>query len=115
MSDPLVIARDPLMAALVDRLPVGVLIADRDGNLELANELTRAQLERHPIPALAWIIARVLLTGEMVRKEEVTCLAAHNEWRTLHVCAVPVREAPGVITHALLTLVDVTHRNRPSI
>lgn len=112
MSNSLGLDRDPLIATLVDQLPVGVLVADREGNVELANDITRDLVARRPVAPIDWIIARVLLTGEMVRNEEVMFLDEHDEWRTLSVCATPVREAPDVITHALVTFLDVTERNR---
>jgi len=100
------------MAALLAQLPAGVIIADRDGNIELANDATRALLADHRIEPVDWIIGRVLLTGEIVRHEEVQYLDKHDEWRTLSVCATPVGETPGRISHALVTFIDITDRNR---
>src|SRR5689334_1333920 len=104
----------PMFAALLAQLPVGVVVAGRDGTLELVNDSARAMFAdvraREPID---WIIARVLFTGEIVRDEDAMYLAAErDEWRTLCVSATPIEDIPGTTSHALVTFIDVTDRNR---
>jgi PAS domain-containing protein len=123
--------RSPIMRALVAQLPVGIIIASPDGQLEHVNDVARALFEERrsahapPEPWLGadpeqggtlepirWIIGRVLLTGELVCDEEVQFLDARDEWRTLSVCATPVRTSNGRIEHAVVTFADVTGRNQ---
>lgn len=122
--------RDPVLATLCAQLPVGVVIATRNGKFELVNEAARALFAEHrhtnpPEPWVApcastedvldpihWVIARVLLTGELIRDEEIEFLDCRNEWRTLKVSGTPLEDVRGEITNALVTFVDVTATNR---
>src|SRR5690242_13821537 len=122
--------RDPVLSTLLAQLPVGVVIATRDGNLELVNEVGRALFAEHrrtnpPEPWVAspdrvgdvldpihWVIARVLLTGEVIRNEEIEFLDRRDEWRTLSVSGTPLEDERGEITNALVSFVDVTAVNR---
>src|SRR5690348_3914014 len=108
------LTRSPMLDALLEQLPVGILVAGRDGQIEYVNAIGCALLDERrrtdeivdlgstplatdtlrPDP-LNWIIARALLTGEIIREEEVECLGAHDEWRTLSVSATPIRDANG--------------------
>src|SRR5437868_6141643 len=126
---------EPILSALLAQLPTGVVIANREGTLEQVNEVARALFGEHrrvcpvaepwssrPVPNAAepndtlepihWIIARVLLTGEVVRNEEIQFLDVRDEWRTLCVSATPLENARGEITHALVSYIDVTATNR---
>ena len=121
----------PIINTLLEQLPVGVLVAGRDGQIEYLNATASAQLDerrraREPMdigsvsPAtqsaklgpLSWIIARALLTGELVRDEEVEYLGAHDEWRTFSVSATPIRDMEGEIEFVVVSFADVTLRNR---
>ena len=122
--------RDPVLSTLVSQLPVGVVIASRDGSLELVNEVARALFAEHrrtstPEPwvgtpgetgdvlePIRWVIARVLLTGEVIRNEEIEFIDRRDEWRTLSVSATPLENPRGEIVNALVTFVDVTALNR---
>lgn len=125
------LSRDPVVRALLDQLPVGVIIASSDGEIELANEVARdlfANHHRAPPPfeswvgpsvegeaalePIRWIIARALLTNEIVRDEEIEHLDVREEWRTLSVSATPISDADGECRRALVTFADVTERNR---
>ena len=124
------LSRSPIMRALVAQLPVGIIVASADGELERITEVARALgaerlahaarapwLVADPEPGgtlepIRWIIGRVLLTGELVRDEEVQFLDSHDEWRTLSVSATPVRASDGQIEHAVVTFFDVTGRNQ---
>jgi len=116
-----------MLAALVTQLPMGVIVADRDGRFTLANDAARKLFAEHQLthprrepwvgPAsssdqglepIHWIIGRVLLTGEVVRNEEVEYLDTRDEWRTLSLSATPLHDEQGEISHALVTVADVT-------
>ena len=122
--------RDPVLSTLLAQLPVGVVVAARNGDFELVNDVARALFAEHrgtnpPEPWVAsvggagdtmdpvhWVIARVLLTGELIRNEEIEFIDRHDEWRTLSVSGTPLEDARGEITSALVTFVDVTATNR---
>jgi len=123
-------SRDPVLSTLLSQLPVGVVIATRDGELELVNDVARELFAEHrstnpPEPWVAragdagdaldpihWVIARVLLTGEVIRDEEIEFLNRRDEWRTLSVSGTPLENGRGEIINALVTFVDVTAVNR---
>lgn len=110
---PETVSRDSMFGTLLAQLTTGVVVADRDGKLEIVNSAASALFAdvraREPID---WIVARVLLTGEIVRDEEALYLGVHNEWRTLSISATPLEDEPGHVTHAIVTFEDVTDRNR---
>ena len=130
------VAREPspqakMLAALLTQLPMGVIIADRDGRFTLVNDAAAKLLGEHqlshrprepwvgPTPVydsgpepIHWLIGRVLLTGEIVRNEEVEYLDPRNEWRILSVSATPLHDEQGGISHALVTFSDVTATKR---
>src|SRR5512138_2578689 len=100
--------RDPVLSTLLSQLPVGVVIATRDGSIELVNEVARCLCAEHrrtnpPEPWVAcpcdasdvldpigWAIARVLLTGEVIRDEQIEFIDRRDEWRTLSVSGTPL-------------------------
>src|SRR3954471_6135573 len=122
--------RDPVLSALLAQLPVGVVIANRDGDLQLVNEVAKALLAEPRLASPAepwvacaggtgdaldpihWVIARILLTGELIRDEQIEFLNRRDEWRTLSVSGTPLEDASGEITSALVTFADVTAVNR---
>lgn len=132
MIDSITGSSDPIVSVLMAQLPIGVVIASRDGTVELVNDAARALLHEHqrahaaPEPWLAraacasddtfepihWIIARVLLTGEVVHDEEIQYLGPTDEWRTLSVRATPIADVHGEICQALVTFADVTDVKR---
>lgn len=116
-----------MLAALVTQLPMGVIVADRDGHFTLVNDATLklfaehqlthprrepwvgpAVMNDHGLEPIHWIIGQVLLTGEVVRNEEIEYIDAHDEWRTLSLSATPLHDERGEISHALVTFADVT-------
>ena len=123
--------RNPLIDALLEQLPVGIVVAGRDGRFEYVNPISERLLDEQqrahmaPQPSLGvaevpaselgpihWIIARSLLIGEVIREEEVEYLDSHDEWRTLNVSATPIRDAAGEVDRVVVSFVDVTLRNR---
>lgn len=124
-------AQGKMLAALLTQLPMGVIVADRDGHFTLVNDAAAKLLGEHQLshrprepwvgltPAydtgpepIHWIIGRVLLTGEVVRNEEVEYLDPRDEWRTLSVSATPIHDEQRDISHALVTFSDVTAAKR---
>src|SRR5436190_8907020 len=121
---------DRIFSTLLAQLQVGVVIAARNGHIELVNDAAHKLFAEHrrmhpsPEPWVApsdanagrlepihWIIARVLLTGEIVRDEEIQ-YRAHDGWRTLSVNATPIEDKRRHISQALVTFIDVTAANR---
>lgn len=124
------VTRDPVLSTLLAQLPVGVVIATRDGDLDLVNDVARTLFAEHRsmspaepwvahagatndvLDPIHWMIARILLTGEVIRDEEIEFVDRRDEWRTLSVSGTPLENAYGEITGALVTFVDVTAVNR---
>ena len=118
------------LKVLLAQLPVGVVLADRDGRLVYENEVARQVLEdcfhspastpppawsraaSKPYEEIEWRLARTLLTGELVRGEEIDYVAADDTRRWLSVSASPVRNAAGAIEAGVLTFEDVTARKQ---
>ncbi|HKW49980.1 MAG TPA: PAS domain-containing protein [Gemmatimonadaceae bacterium] len=122
---------NPMINALLEQVPAGILVVGRDGEVEYVNALACTLLDerrraRHTIDVwraslaqesseldpINWIIARALLTGEIVREEEVEYLDAHDEWRTLSVSATPIRDRNGDVELVVISFADVTFHNR---
>ena len=106
---------DAVLTALLAQLPVGVVIADAAGRQLHANDAAR-RLRRSadagraaaPSAAVDLALARALLTGEVVRDEEVEYRDADGRRRWLRVSATPVRGAAGEVEVGVLTFDDVT-------
>jgi PAS domain S-box-containing protein len=119
------------MAHVLDELPVAMSIIDGDGRIVLCNSATamiggasagidlrqimRTANAHHPdgrpfadndVPT-----ARVL-RGEVVRGELVALKAEGAAERTLHISAVPLREASGTIVGAVIVSVDASELRR---
>jgi PAS domain-containing protein len=102
---------DPtVLDAVLERLPVGVLVADQDGRVVYANETAR-DLGLTDGAALGWTVTRALLTADAVRDEEIEWLAPGRTRRRLTVDVVPARGAGGAHA-AVVTAVDVTARRQ---
>ena len=117
--------QDPIVAALIAQLPIGIVVASRDGQLEYINAVASALFAEHhrageaatpnepeALEPIRWMIGRALLTDEVIRDEEIQYLDRHDEWRTLCVSATPVQQTYVGPTHVVLTFHDVTERNR---
>jgi PAS domain-containing protein len=96
---------------LLEHLPVGLWIADRDGRVVFANEAARA-LGVDQLETLQWAVTRALLTEEPVHEDaiEIVVTGQKRRWVSAHV--MPVRVAGVGVTAAFVTLSDVTARNR---
>lgn len=97
--------------ALIDQLPIAVLMADRDGRVVYANiEARTLRVDR--IERIQWAVTRALLTEDTVREEDIEFLAAGQPRRWLTAVVTPLR-TPGVgIEAAFVVVSDVTARKR---
>lgn len=101
----------PAIDGLLEQLPVGVMVVDRDGQLVYANEAARAlRIER--LDRLQWAITRALLTEEVVREEEIEVAVTGEPRRWLSACVAPVRVTGSGVTAAFVVVSDVTARTR---
>jgi len=119
------LSENPIISALVSQLPLGIVVASRDGQLEYVNAIASTLFaeQRRPcekpacdepdaLEPVRWIIGRALLTNEVIRDEEIQYIAKNDEWRTLSVSATPVEQTYVGAAHVVVTLHDVTERNR---
>ncbi|MCU4742026.1 PAS domain S-box protein [Halobacteria archaeon AArc-m2/3/4] len=118
--------------SLIEILPVGVVVADRDGGLVEVNNaakdiwggdvLDADSLEEYdkfpvrwadtgdPVERDEWTIARVLQGEEITDPGIFEIEAADGERRTLSVRGMPIRDEYGVVTRGVITLTDITER-----
>jgi PAS domain-containing protein len=93
--------------ALLEHLPVGVWLVDRDGRVVFANEKARA-LRVEGLEQLQWAITRALLTEDPVREDEIQVVVRGQPRRWLSAQITPVRSAGRGVTAAFVTLTDAT-------
>ena len=96
---------------LLEHLPIGLMVVDRDGRLVYANEAARA-LRIGRLESLQWAITRALLTEEVVREEEIEVAVAGEPRRWLSAYVTPVRVTGLGVNAAFVVLSDVTARTR---
>jgi hypothetical protein len=123
-------AEHRLLDAILDALPVGVIIADRDGRIVRDNAANRelwgvppttASWEQYGewvgywpqsgqrVQAHEWAMARALLHGETVRRELVEIERFGTGERRMDLNnAAPVRDAEGNVVGAVVAGLDVT-------
>ena len=120
------------LAAILRLLPVGVLIADADGKLVLANEAFRTLWGRsaplvgperyaeykawwphnhEPVAPEEWAISRVLATGHDHVEDEVLIEAFDGSLKRVMNSAFPMKDESGIVG-AVAVSVDVTARSR---
>jgi PAS domain-containing protein len=101
--------------ALVDALPVGLLVVDGDGEVSFANAVART-LEANAVPSLQRVVARALRTNQVVCEEfavEPTVLRGRlDSRRWLAVRAVPVSSGGARAHAAVVTVNDITAQTR---
>jgi PAS domain-containing protein len=93
--------------AMIERLPVGVAVTDRNGALVYANAAARA-LPLADFPELQTMVAQALLTGEEIAEGQRAYLGPDRSRHWLTVTVAPARGADGRLVAAAITLVDVT-------
>jgi serine phosphatase RsbU (regulator of sigma subunit)/PAS domain-containing protein len=103
-------ARERLDAVL-RQLPVGVAIADVNGEVEVANDAARS-LASAGIPDGDRIPLAAALRGEEVEEVRDLELETPAGRRAVVASVAPIRRVEGAIDGAVVTLVDVTERRR---
>ncbi|AFY45908.1 PAS domain S-box protein [Nostoc sp. PCC 7107] len=123
-----------LLRAMLDILPVGVVISDAKGKFIEINPAIKAiwgenapfldntsQYHEYkgwradtgqPIAAEEWTLARVLATGETIIGEEIDIESFDGQRKTILNSVVPIRDETGVIIHAVAVNVDITERKQ---
>lgn len=98
-----------VLHALLEQLPVGVVVANGKGRIVILYENELAQRIRASDPAKAeWPMARALLLGEVVRDEQIDVVMSDGTRRWLSVSATPIRTDVDGPDGAVVTFVDVT-------
>ncbi|WPB72648.1 ATP-binding protein [Archangium violaceum] len=131
------LAEEERLAAVLTQLPAGVLIAEiPSGRTVLWNRQTE-EISRLPFQPFASLeeyqhhrrilrfhpdgrayqphdlpLARTILTGEVVKDEEMIIERGDGTRGVVLVSAAPVRDAEGQPIWAVLTLIDVTERKK---
>ncbi|WP_244224501.1 sensor histidine kinase [Corallococcus sicarius] len=123
------------LSAVLDQLPVGVLIAEApSGRLLLGNRALESLLghpfrssthvtdyepahqiftaEGQPLTEEAWPLVRALQTGETRQAEPLVVRRPDGTTANLLGSSAPVRDSEGQIVAGVVTLVDVTERRR---
>jgi two-component system, cell cycle sensor histidine kinase and response regulator CckA len=123
---------DQLLRLVLDSLPVGVVVLDRTGHVVLSNpaaeriwsgfldgaveSLACIKAWRHDtgerIGPGDWASARALSRGESSVRDLIDIETVDGLRKTVQNSAVPVRDADGQVTGALLIDEDVTDRQR---
>ena len=121
-----------LLQQVLATLPVGVQVIDREGNIILANDASKASLgdsitsgrgrtERSVacqhgtgkrIEADEWGFRRACLKGETITHEVVDIDVPEGDPRTIEYSCVPLYDMSGNGTGAVIVSVDVTERQR---
>ena len=97
--------------SLIEHLPVGVMVVDRDGRLVYENEAARAlHIER--LERLQWAITQALLTEDAVREDDIEVVVAGQPRRFLSAYVTPVHVAGLGANAAFVVVSDVTARTR---
>ena len=123
-----------LLHTVVRQMPAGVIVAaSPTGKLILGNEQVE-QIFRHPFLASAnvaeyaayrgfhpdgrpyrpeeWPLARTLLTGEVVRDEEIEILRGDDSRGIILASAAPVYDRQGEIVAGVVTFTDIAERKQ---
>ncbi len=121
------------LQAVLDVLPIGVIIADATGRLLQANAAARdlwgetplvTGVEEYrayrgwwpdtgrPIAPEEWTMARALTTGEVCAGEEVEIETFDGERKTMLNHGAPIRDDAGRIAGAVVAVLDMTDRKR---
>ena len=93
--------------AVIDRLPVSVLVAARNGAVVYANGAARL-LGAGCLAPVRWALTRALLTEDRVVEEAYEHHEPGSPPRSFSLDVTPVRDSGGAVTAAVLTLTDVT-------
>ena len=97
------------LRAVLQQLPVGVVIADAAGTILRGNR----QLDEIGLEPPQEMLQRSLRSGAVIRGEEITHVAEDGTRRTIEVNCAPIRDA-GEIVAAVAVMQDVTERRLAS-
>lgn len=122
------------LRAILDILPVGVLISDAKGQLLEINPAVKAiwgqdaplldNINRYheykgwwadtckPLASHDWTLARTLATGKAIIGEEIDIETFYGERKTILNSAIPIKDETGTIINAIAVNVDISHRKR---
>ncbi|MBD2344867.1 hybrid sensor histidine kinase/response regulator [Anabaena subtropica] len=122
------------LRAILDILPMGVLIADAKGKLLEINPGVKAiwgeeaplldntsQYHEYkgwwadtgkPLAAKEWTLARTLATGEAIIGEEIDIETFDGQRKTILNFAIPICDETGAILNVVVVNVDITERKR---
>lgn len=101
----------PAIESLIDHLPVGVMVVDRDGRQVYSNDAARA-LHIDRLERLQWAITEALLTEDAVREDDMEVVVAGQPRRFLSAYVMPVHVAGLGANAAFVVVSDVTARKR---
>jgi PAS domain-containing protein len=93
--------------ALIECLPLGVALVDRNGRLVYANAAARA-FPLADLAELPTMVGHALLAETEMREELRELRGPNRSRRWLTITAVPVRDRSGRVGAAWITLVDTT-------
>lgn len=117
------------LAVVVEHMPVGVIIVDADGRVQLANEQAVEILgvQGAKIPQREWEayrpdgsrydadefpLARARRRNEVVANERMELATADGPTKFIDAAAAPIRDTSGRTIGAVAVLLDVTHQER---
>ncbi|MEK7863022.1 MAG: PAS domain S-box protein, partial [Chloroflexota bacterium] len=123
---------EALLRHVLDALPVGVWIADRHSTIVHGNPAGQAiwggaryvDMERYGeykgwwlpsgkrIEAEEWALARAIREGETSLNEEIEIECFDGAHKIILNSAVPIRDAAGAVTGAIMVNQDITERKR---
>ena len=124
-------ARKKELRTLIRLLPVGVIVADSDGELVEANEAAKdiwggfvaansiADYEQYtgwwpdtgePVAPDEWPLACALRGEEVTDPDVIDIEGFDGERRTIMVHAMPIRDDEGNVQRAVITMTDITER-----
>ncbi len=117
------------LRALIEVLPVAVVVAEDDGRIvewnEAAEEIWGGQIAEsdsivdhdgrwadtgEPVDPDEWPLARALRGEEVTDPDEIEIEGSDGERRTVLNHGMPVRDADGEVSRAVVTLIDITEQ-----
>jgi PAS domain S-box-containing protein len=123
--------QEALLRTVVDTLPVGVWVVDRDGRVALGNQVGLhirggAQLDREQTGGLRawwrrsgrriappeWPITRAIANGETLLEEEIDIETPDGQRRTILSSTAPLKDERSQVTGAVMVFQEITERKR---
>jgi signal transduction histidine kinase len=123
------VAEAPLLPAVIDQLPIGVVVARPDGEVLLCNDRVAAiwhapegvdvdpstlwaglHVDGRPYRPGEWPLHRTLSDGEPIHDEQIEIDRLDGSPATIAVSSAAVRDASGSVVAGVMTVADVTER-----